>query len=100
MSTLQPGVTGRRSGVTTTEEARPQKARAVPKPKKKKAKKEKAKKERPERREMVRAKRAASKMATVEELAAALGIGRNQAYDLVNGKKGDPRKGTPDEPPK
>lgn len=67
MSTLQPGITGRRSGT-------------------------KDKKKRPGRAEMVRARRAASAMATVEELAAALGIGRNQAYELVNGKDGEPPK--------
>jgi excisionase family DNA binding protein len=40
-------------------------------------------KRRPGRGETVRAKRAASAMATVEEVAAALGIGRNQAYAAV-----------------
>jgi excisionase family DNA binding protein len=34
----------------------------------------------------MRAKRAASAMATVEDLAAELGIGRNQAYALVQTK--------------
>ena len=40
-------------------------------------------KRRPGRGEAIRAKRAASAMATVEEVAAALGIGRNQAYAAV-----------------
>ncbi len=40
-------------------------------------------KRRPGRGEMIRAKRAASAMATVEDVAAALGIGRNQAYAAV-----------------
>ena len=62
MSTLQPGVTG----------------------------KKKAKHPRPERRHLVRAKRAASAMATVEELAAVLGCGRNQAYRMLQGKNGEP----------
>jgi excisionase family DNA binding protein len=39
---------------------------------------------RPGRAAKVRAKRAASAMGTVEDLAAVLGCGRNQAYDLVN----------------
>jgi hypothetical protein len=94
VSTDHPGVTGRRSGASKEEEARS--ARVVAKPKNKK----KAKKPRPERKEMVRARRAASKMTTVEELAAVLGIGRNLARELVTGKKGDPDKGTPDEPSK
>jgi excisionase family DNA binding protein len=66
MSTLDPGVTGRRH-----------KARVSPK---------KRKKKRPGRGEAIRAKRAASAMATVEDLAAELGIGRNQAYALVQMK--------------
>lgn len=74
MSTLDPGVTGRRPHGTVVAKARPQKARAPPKKKKKK---------RPGRSEAVRAKRAASGMATVEDLAAELGIGRNLAYELV-----------------
>ncbi|HEY2534307.1 MAG TPA: helix-turn-helix domain-containing protein [Xanthobacteraceae bacterium] len=41
---------------------------------------------RPGRAEMVRTKRAAAAMATVEDLAAELGIGRNQAYALVQMK--------------
>jgi excisionase family DNA binding protein len=44
------------------------------------------KKRRPSRGEKVRAKRAASQMGTVEDLAAALGIGRNAAYGLVQTK--------------
>ena len=40
-------------------------------------------KRRTEAMEKVRAKRAASAMATVQDLAAALGIGLNQAYELV-----------------
>jgi excisionase family DNA binding protein len=46
----------------------------------------KAIKRRPGRGEAVRAKRAGAKMATVEDLAAELGIGRNQAYALVQMK--------------
>jgi excisionase family DNA binding protein len=46
----------------------------------------KAIKRRPGRSEVVRAKRAAAAMATVEDLAAQLGIGRNQAYALVQMK--------------
>jgi excisionase family DNA binding protein len=40
-------------------------------------------KRRPGRAEVVRARRAASKMASVEDLAADLGIGLNLAYSLV-----------------
>jgi hypothetical protein len=69
MSTLQPGITGLRPGT-------------------KKGKKE----DRSGRKQKVRAKRAASAMATVEELAAVLGCGRNQAYALVTGKDGEPPK--------
>src|SRR5262249_31768575 len=43
----------------------------------------KAIKRRPGRGEMVRARRAASQMATVEDLAAELGIGKNAAYEIV-----------------
>ena len=35
------------------------------------------------RRKLIQAKRAQADMATVEELAARLGIGRNQAYEIV-----------------
>jgi excisionase family DNA binding protein len=45
---------------------------------------EKPTKPRAGRREMVAAKRAASAMATVEDSASTLGIGRNLAYELVN----------------
>jgi len=44
---------------------------------------QKAIQRRPERRGMVAAKRAASRMATVEDLAAELGIGKNMAYEIV-----------------
>jgi excisionase family DNA binding protein len=40
-------------------------------------------KSRPGRRQVVEAKRAAAEMVTVEDVAAKLGIGRNQAYDAV-----------------
>jgi len=43
-------------------------------------------KRRPGRIDAVRAKRAASQMATVDDLAAVLGIGRNAAYGLVQTK--------------
>jgi excisionase family DNA binding protein len=42
---------------------------------------------RPERRAKVAAKRKASAMATVDDLAAELGIGRNMAYELVQKDK-------------
>jgi excisionase family DNA binding protein len=38
---------------------------------------------RPGRRKLVQAKRTASDMVTVEDVAARLGIGRNQAYEAV-----------------
>lgn len=44
-------------------------------------------KRRTEAMKKVRAKRAASQMASVQELAAALGIGLNQAYELVKNKQ-------------
>jgi hypothetical protein len=74
MSTLDPSVTGRRHGPVARKAARPQKARAPPKT------------TRPEVSKKVRAKRAASAMATVEDLATELGIGLNQAYALVQMK--------------
>jgi len=42
---------------------------------------------RPERHKKVMAKRAASQVATVQELAAALGIGMNMAYELLQKDK-------------
>jgi excisionase family DNA binding protein len=54
---------------------------------KKAVKKAAAKADRSRQMQLVRTKRAASAMGTVEDLAAALGIGRNQAYELVNEKK-------------
>ena len=42
---------------------------------------------RPGRRKLVRAKRDASDMVTVEDVAVRLGIGRNQAYEAVQAGK-------------
>jgi|SRR5262249_8213372 len=47
---------------------------------------QKASKKRPGRREMVAAKREASAMCTVEDLAKTLGVGRNVAYAMVQTK--------------
>lgn len=44
-------------------------------------------KSRPGRREVVAAKRAAAAMMSVEEMAAILGVGRNQAYALLHEKQ-------------
>jgi excisionase family DNA binding protein len=100
MTTLDPGITGRHPpikepkpplkkprsrGRPVRKRARPQKARAPPEALRQSS--EKAIERRPGRREVVRARRAASAMATVEDLARALGIGRNQAYELVQQRK-------------
>jgi excisionase family DNA binding protein len=49
--------------------------------------KRQAKGSRAGRREVVAARRKASAMATVEDLAAALGVGKNMAYELVQRDK-------------